>query len=107
MGEKIRKDKLVLLPALILLLSTCLYSQTMGNAALSGTVTDPSHAVIPNAKVTVTQQGTGVTRAVSTNAAGVFNVRRCRLQPTRSGSRLLDSRNSWRASRCSPTRLAQ
>src|SRR5579883_1141187 len=74
MGEKIRKDKLVLLPALILLLSTYLYSQTMGNAALSGTVTDPSHAVIPNAKVTVTQQGTGVTRAVSTNAAGVFNV---------------------------------
>lgn len=64
----------VLLAALIFVVSACVFGQTMGNAALGGTVTDPSGAVVPNATVTVTQEGTGVARTATTNASGLFSV---------------------------------
>lgn len=60
--------------ALFFLFSTCVFSQTMGNAAISGTVTDPSGSVVPNATVTVTQEGTGVSRAATTNASGLYSI---------------------------------
>ncbi|PYV43102.1 MAG: hypothetical protein DMG06_11940 [Acidobacteria bacterium] len=41
---------------------------------ITGTVTDPSGAVVPGAKVTVTNQETLIAREVSTSARGVFNV---------------------------------
>ncbi|MGH9326574.1 MAG: carboxypeptidase-like regulatory domain-containing protein, partial [Terriglobia bacterium] len=40
---------------------------------ISGTVTDPSGAVIPNARITIKNNATGVTRATTTNARGVYN----------------------------------
>jgi hypothetical protein len=40
--------------------------------AISGTVTDPSHAVIPGADVTATSTATGVTRTAVTNTDGVY-----------------------------------
>jgi len=43
------------------------------NAELTGTVTDPSGAVIPNAKVTITDIGTGQSRTVTSNGAGLFD----------------------------------
>jgi hypothetical protein len=43
-------------------------------ASLSGTVTDPSGAVVPNAQVTVQSLGTGVSRVVSTDSAGLYAV---------------------------------
>src|SRR5437764_5850967 len=39
---------------------------------LSGTVTDAAKAAVPNAPVTVTDQGTGATRQTTTNARGEF-----------------------------------
>ncbi|MGH9649013.1 MAG: carboxypeptidase-like regulatory domain-containing protein, partial [Terriglobales bacterium] len=45
-------------------------AQTSGT--LRGTVKDPSDAVVPNAKVTATQQATKVTRSANTDAAGSF-----------------------------------
>jgi len=42
--------------------------------SVTGTVTDPSGAVIPAARVEVTNEGTGTTRDVTTSSAGVFNV---------------------------------
>ncbi len=45
-----------------------------GNVAISGTVTDPSGAVIPGAKVTVTAKATSLVREDSTNSAGQFNI---------------------------------
>src|SRR5436190_12469740 len=39
---------------------------------ISGTITDSSGAVVPNAKVSVTEQSTGVRHAGLTNEAGVY-----------------------------------
>lgn len=39
-----------------------------------GTVSDPSGAVVPSAKVTVTQEGTGFARTVTANTAGYYVV---------------------------------
>ncbi len=47
------------------------YSQTL-NATLLGTVTDPSGAVVPNAKVTITETNTGVSRIGQTNGSGNY-----------------------------------
>jgi hypothetical protein len=41
-------------------------------SAIHGTVTDPSGAVIPNAKVTVTNTSTGISIVRTTDAAGYF-----------------------------------
>ena len=45
-----------------------------GLATLQGTVTDPSGAVVPSAKVTVTQQATGLERATTGDAQGNYLV---------------------------------
>lgn len=41
--------------------------------AIQGTVTDPTGAVVPNAKVVVTNQGTGTQRTVTTSASGFYS----------------------------------
>ena len=51
-----------------------LFGQGGGNAAITGTVTDPSGAVVAGAQVTVTQQSTSVKRSATTNASGNFTV---------------------------------
>src|SRR4051794_928941 len=43
------------------------------SGSLTGTVTDSTGAVIPNSKVVLTNQQTGVTRETVSNASGVFN----------------------------------
>ncbi|MCU1251462.1 MAG: hypothetical protein JWQ49_4491 [Edaphobacter sp.] len=40
--------------------------------ALQGTVTDPSHAAVSGAHITVTNETTGLTRAVDSDSAGRF-----------------------------------
>jgi hypothetical protein len=44
------------------------------NATLSGSITDPVGAAIPNAQVTVRNTGTNLTRSAQTNGAGVYIV---------------------------------
>lgn len=51
---------------------TPVYAQVVG-ATVSGTITDESHAVIPNASVAITNVATGVTTTVTTNADGIYN----------------------------------
>ena len=50
------------------------FAQGGGSVAITGTVTDPTGAVIGGAKVTVTQKSTSVARAVVTSASGQFNI---------------------------------
>jgi carboxypeptidase family protein/TonB-dependent receptor-like protein len=47
------------------------YAQVVG-ATLSGTITDPSGSVVPNAQVSVRNTATGVTRAVTADTAGLY-----------------------------------
>ena len=49
-----------------------LHAQT--TASLSGTVTDPTGAVIPNAKIMLTDEATGAQRQTVTNGAGDFTI---------------------------------
>jgi Carboxypeptidase regulatory-like domain len=63
-----------------LILSFCIIilgaaaGSAQSTATLSGTVTDPSGAVVPQAQVTVRGLATGVTRVVKSDAAGNYTV---------------------------------
>jgi hypothetical protein len=50
------------------------WAQGGGNVAITGTVTDSTGAVLPNAKVTATQKNTAIARTVLTNGTGEFNI---------------------------------
>jgi len=59
--------------ALIVVLSiTGRYAYAQVSATVSGTVTDPSGAVVPGATVTVVNEATGDVRPTESNKAGVF-----------------------------------
>src|SRR6195256_4759676 len=58
--------------ALAVLLSTPVDAQVSG-ATLSGTVTDASGAVITNAKVSIKNTATDVTRDLTTDSSGVYS----------------------------------
>ena len=49
--------------------TTLMWSQTAG---LTGTVTDPTGAVVPGAKVTITNEATGVSRTVTSASDGGY-----------------------------------
>src|SRR5581483_7131685 len=49
------------------------HAQVTG-ATISGTVTDPSGAAVPNATVTAKNNGTGVTNSAKTNADGFYTI---------------------------------
>jgi Carboxypeptidase regulatory-like domain len=66
--------KLAGLCGMIFLVAAGALGQGGGNAAMTGTVTDPSGAVISRANVTMTQRGTEVKRTASTNDSGQFSV---------------------------------
>ena len=60
--------------AIALLLPSLLWGQaTISTGNINGTVTDPSGAAVPGAKVTITRIDTGVATNVTTNASGFYN----------------------------------
>jgi hypothetical protein len=61
--------------ALLVCFSTAsVFAQSeIGGATLSGTVKDPSGAVIPNAKVTAKQTSTGLIRVAESSSAGLYS----------------------------------
>ena len=63
---------LCLLLMTLLFLTTCLYSQSF-TAALRGVVTDASGAVVPGAKVTITETERNIPHPVTTDEAGRYN----------------------------------
>lgn len=48
------------------------FAQSVTSGDLTGVVTDPSGAVVPNAKVTVTSDSTGATHNTTTNGEGAY-----------------------------------
>jgi hypothetical protein len=53
-------------------LSPALFAQSMTSGDITGTVTDPSGAVLSTASVTLKNAATGVTRTTGVNASGVY-----------------------------------
>jgi hypothetical protein len=63
----------ILLPLLMVLFPLSIYAQT-DRGTITGTVTDPSHAVIGSANVVATQVTTGVTYKVVSNNLGFYSL---------------------------------
>ena len=72
--RKCAANLLCIVVFLLLASSPCLYAQAVG--AITGTVTDPSGAVIPGAKVTATRVETGVSQFTVTSGAGTYTIPR-------------------------------
>jgi len=66
--------------ALMLLVSlACIFALAQApTGIITGSLTDESGAVIPNATLTVTNKATGVARSLTTNAGGLATLR-CKL----------------------------
>src|SRR6266567_7988250 len=48
-------------------------SQAQASAGITGTITDPSGAVVPNAKVTITNEDTSVSNHTVSSSAGTYS----------------------------------
>ncbi len=75
MSQSLPIARLYCLAAQILLLAAvnpCSGQSTFGS--ITGTVTDPTGAAIPNAKVTATNQDTGIRRSGTSHADGVYSL---------------------------------
>lgn len=64
----------IVVGSLALLVFTPWRLQAQAVGEIGGTVADPSGAVIPNAKVTAVQKGTGLTRSTVTSGAGTYSL---------------------------------
>ena len=63
-----------LLAVIFLVSASSAFAQLAGNGAISGTVTDPSGAVIPNATITVVAADTNQTTIRQSTSAGDYDV---------------------------------
>jgi hypothetical protein len=72
-----RRGRWLLLSCALALVASLSAPRAQGqavNGSILGTVTDTSKAVVPSATVTVTNEGTGVSRSVTTNGSGYYSV---------------------------------
>jgi len=57
---------------LSLMATSTVLAQTSGSGTISGTLTDPNGAVIPDAMITILNVDTGIERSLKTNGAGIY-----------------------------------
>ena len=73
-SRRFRRCYLVCLTGVLLLATTLVVAQTtVGTGSIVGTVTDPSGAVVSNAKVTITNTATGQVIEQTTNSSGAYS----------------------------------
>ncbi len=73
-GARFSLRALIVALLALLLTSAVLFAQTsVSTGGIVGTVTDPTGAVVPGAKVTITNLGTGQASSQSTTSAGLYN----------------------------------
>jgi len=65
-------SRLVALSGFLLLVCCSPLSAQISGGTLSGTVVDPTGAVVPNAHVTILNAGTGIARSTTTNGSGFY-----------------------------------
>lgn len=65
---------LLLIAVAVVCLAVARTASAQAVAGITGTVTDPSGAVVPGAAVTVTNEATGVTNKTTTSSAGTYTV---------------------------------
>src|ERR1700733_12117111 len=58
---------------LLVLVTGAAFAQMSGSGTITGTLTDPSGAVVPGAAVTLRDTDTGIERKTQTNEAGIYN----------------------------------
>src|SRR5687768_9183231 len=63
--------KMLVVGLAIFIMQVAIQAQTTGS--VSGTVTDPSNAVVPGATVTITSNDTGAERSAETSSNGAFD----------------------------------
>ena len=66
---------LILSAALVLVgfaLAPASFAQSLTSGGVTGTVTDPSGAAVPNANVTLKNNDTGATQNTTTNSTGAY-----------------------------------
>jgi len=64
--------RLAVLLLLLLSITPVAFGQSAGTAAISGTITDQSGAVVPDAEVVVRNLDTGAERNLTTNSVGIY-----------------------------------
>src|SRR3569833_1534994 len=57
---------------LVILAPNAMYAQATASGTISGTISDPSQAVINGAEVTITSVSTGTSRTMVTNNSGSY-----------------------------------
>ena len=57
----------------VILVGVCVTAQAQDNATITGTVTDPTGAVVPNAAISLTNPATGQVRQGVSNGAGAYS----------------------------------
>jgi len=68
----LKRTSVLMLVFLLLVAGLAMYAQAP-TGTISGTVTDESGAVVPNASVVISNKDTGFTRTVTTNAEGLYS----------------------------------
>src|SRR5262249_41071718 len=67
----------------LVMLFACVNVWSQSTAQISGTVTDPSGAVLPGVQITATQTDTGIVRTTISDEAGVYALPNLALGPYR------------------------
>jgi hypothetical protein len=68
-----RKNVTIFMLVLLASFAGAAFAQTSGSGTITGTLTDPSGAIVPGAEVLIKNTDTGIERKTASNEAGIYN----------------------------------